>query len=565
MKPPAPEATPEALDQRLAGLLDAMIERVRGGQEPDVEEVARQHPDLADELRSLWGTARVVEELVGPPATIVEADESISQTAVRPTASPGRIGDCELLEELGRGGMGLVYRARQDGLGRVVALKILLRGAVAGGPDVARFRAEAGSAAGLDHPHIVPVYAVGDHEGRPYFLMKLVEGETLAHRLAAGPIPAREAAELLAPIARAVEYAHGRGVLHRDLKPANILIDREGRPYVADFGLAKRIDAESGLTHTGAIVGTPGFMAPEQAAGSRGRIGPAGDVYSLGAILYQMLTGRPPFQAASALDTLLLVREQDPLPPRLLNPRVDRDLEMIALKCLQKPPELRYASAAALADDLDAYRAGEPISARTGRLSAVAGRVLRETHHAAVLENWGLLWMWHSLVVLVLCLATNALQWRGVDSPGPYLLIWTVGLGAWAAIFWTLRRRAGPVTFVERQIAHLWAGSMIGCTLLFVVEMLLRLPVLTLSPVLALLSGMVFLGKAGILSGALYIPSAALFLTSALMALWPSVGITIFGVVSAACFFVPGLHYHLRRVRANRLARGSREKPGEGG
>ena len=175
-----------------------------------------------------------------------------------------RIGDCELMEELGRGGMGVVYRARQLGLGRIVALKILLNASTASAIDVARFRAEASSAARLDHPHIVPVYAVGDHEGQPYFIMRLIEGQSLARRLADGPIPAREAATLLAPIARAVDYAHRRGVLHRDLKPSNILIDREGRPHVADFGLAKRLDVDLDLTSSGAIVGTPGYMAPEQ-------------------------------------------------------------------------------------------------------------------------------------------------------------------------------------------------------------------------------------------------------------------------------------------------------------
>jgi serine/threonine-protein kinase len=321
---------------------------------------------------------------------------------------------------------------------------------------------------------------------------------------------------------------------------------------VGDFGLAKRIDIEAGITLSGMLVGTPSYMAPEQATGGADRVGPAGDVYGLGAILYQMLTGRPPFQAATALDTLLLVREQDPIPPRLLNPTVDRDLELIALKCLQKPPDLRYASAAALAADLEAYLAGEPVSVRSGRLSEVAARVLGETHHAPVLENWGLLWIWHSLVVVVLCLLTNALQWRGVTTRGPYLMIWTVGLGAWGAIFWALRRRGGPVTFVERQIAHLWASSMIACTMLYLVEWLLGLRVLTLSPVLALDSGMIFLGKAGILSGRFYIQAAALFLTAIVMALVPSVGVSIFGIVSGLCFFVPGLKYYRRRMRTER-------------
>jgi hypothetical protein len=304
------------------------------------------------------------------------------------------------------------------------------------------------------------------------------------------------------------------------------------------------------LTQSGAILGTPSYMAPEQAAGRRGETGPTTDVYSLGAILYQMLTGRPPFQAATPFDTVMLVLEQDPLPPRLLNPQADPDLEMIALKCLQKPQELRYATAAKLADDLDAYLANEPISARQTNLSGIISRMLRETHHAAVLENWGLLWMWHSLVLLMLCLITDQFRILKITSPGPYLGLWSLGLGTWATIFWRLRRRSGPITFVERQIAHVWAGSVISCTLLFVVEIILKLPVLTLSPVLALSSGMVFLVKAGILSGSFYLQAAALFATSIIMAAWPDYGLTVFGIVSGLSFFLPGLKYHRQRYRS---------------
>ena len=547
-------------DSRLANLLSELMEAAQRGVKIDIEAHARLHPDLAVELRQLWGMTQMADFLKESTEEItlvpgIRGAKTASRDVI--AATGGReLGEYEILEELGRGGMGVVYRARQKSLGRIVALKVLLRGEHASDLDIARFRAEAGATAVLNHPHITPVYEVGEWNGQPYFSMKYVEGTTLSKRLAEGPLPPREAARLLAPVCRAIAEAHARGILHRDLKPSNILIDLAGVPHVTDFGLAKRTSDESSLnplvnslTHSGAILGTPSYMAPEQAAGRRGVLGPATDVYSMGAILYQMLTGRPPFQAATPLDTVLQVLEQEPLPPNLLNPQVDTDLEIIALKCLQKPQDLRYGSAAELARDLEAYLANEPISARSTNLSGMLSRALRETHHAGVLENWGLLWMWHSLVLLVLNLLTNYLHWRGVETPGPYLALWVIGFGTWAMIFWRLRRQAGPITFVERQVAHSWAGSVICSTLLFFVEMQMGLPVLSLSPVLALVSGMVFLAKAGILSGRFYLQAAALFATALVMAAVPDFAQTIFGVVSAICFFVPGWRYYQRHLQ----------------
>jgi eukaryotic-like serine/threonine-protein kinase len=560
----------------LIRLLDEFTALSRAGKSPDFDSVHRNHPELVDELRQLWATAMVAEDLamlshvLDPSAgkTGGAAPRDGGASSDNPSAGRQRVGDYEILEEIGRGGMGVVYRARQISLGRTVALKMVLRGALASVFDRTRFRAEAESAARLHHPHITPVYEVGDQEGQPYFSMQLIEGTTLARRIADGPLPAREAAQTLLPVCRAIAEAHRGGLLHRDLKPSNILIDRTGRPYVSDFGLAKRVTADparaaadepaaSLLTHSGAIVGTPGYMAPEQAAGNRGEVSRATDVYGLGALLYAMLTGRAPFQSASPVDTVLQVLEQDPLPPRVLNPQADVDLEMIALKCLQKPADLRYQTADDLADDLEAYLANEPISARSSRFAQVLTRAFRETHHAGVLENWGVLWMWHSLVLVVLCVITNYFQWQGIASRLPYVSLWTIGLGIWAVIFWNLRRRSGPITFVERQIAHLWAGSVICSTLLFGIEALLKLPVLTLSPVLGLVSGMVFLVKAGILSGAFYVQAAVLFATAGVMAVWPATGlpnvsISIFGIASAACFFVPGLKYYRQRSGARR-------------
>ena len=239
--------------------------------------------------------------------------------------------------------MGVVYRARQTSLDRTVAVKMLLRRDLASAADLVRFRSEAEAAARLDHPGIVSIFEVGEYGGHPFYSMRFIEGTTLAKRLAAGQVSAREAAETLAQVAEAVDAAHHRGVLHRDLKPSNILIDASGTPHVSDFGLAKRIAEDHNVTHTGAILGTPCYMSPEQAAGSRGDVGPTSDVWSLGAILYQALTGRPPFQGSSPMDTLLAVLESDPPVPRSIAPGVDSDLELITLKSLQKPQDLRYA------------------------------------------------------------------------------------------------------------------------------------------------------------------------------------------------------------------------------
>jgi serine/threonine-protein kinase len=550
-------------DELLVSLLDRVLETSRGASSDAFESIVREHPELEIELRELWATMQIADDFANVSELYLDEPTNRPQSQAASSTPPQDCGDYELLEEIGRGGMGVVYRARQKSLDRIVALKMILRGDDASSSDIARFRAEAESAAQLHHPNIINVYEVGEFEGRPYFSMKLIEGTTLAKRLAEGPLPSRLAAEMLAPICRAIGDAHRRGVLHRDLKPSNILIDNESRTYVSDFGLAKRLSTVSAnngvdgptdihLTLTGAILGTPGYMAPEQAAGRRGQISAATDVYALGAILYAMLTGRPPFQAASAIDTVLMVREQDPLPPRMLNPKADADLEMICLKCLQKPADLRYSSADALADDLDAFLNSEPISARSTQLSQIISLAFRETHHAAILENWGLLWMWHSLVVVLICFITNWMHLSGIESRWPYATMWSVGTTGWALIFWELRRRSGPITFVERQIAHVWAGSVGSSMFLYGLEWLMNLEVLKLSPILPLTAGNVFIAKAGILSGKFYVQAVALYATSILMAIMQQnpatdYGVSLMGLVLGSCFFFPGLKYHRQR------------------
>ena len=537
---------PHQREQQLCDALQALLEQVEQGRTVHWAEISSQHPELVDELRELVGAAQLAQALGRPPSGL-----NVGDSASSATAAPAGFADYEHLTEIGRGGMGVVYQAHQRSLNREVALKMMVRGVFASPDDLRRFRTEAESAAKLTHPHIVSVYEVGEQSGLPYFSMQLIDGETLADRISRNPLAPRESAALLIPVCRAISYAHRSGVLHRDMKPSNILVDRSGHPYVSDFGLARIVEQAQGLpplglahTHTGAILGTPGYMAPEQAIGDPRQIGPATDIYSLGAVLFAMLTGRPPFQCASPADAVIMALEHEPPPPRLLNPAIDVDLEMIVLKALQKPSDLRYSTADELADDLQAFLNHEPVQARSSRLADVLSRAFRPTHHAGILRNWGLLWMWHSLVLLVLCLTTNLMQYQQVASRLPYFGLWTFGLGAWAFAFWKMRHRAGPVTFVERQIAHLWAASMASSSMLFLIEALLDLPVLSLSPVLALFAASVFVGKAGVLSGEFYIQAIVMFLCAIPMALFPDIGITLFGIASALTFFIPGWKFH---------------------
>jgi WD40 repeat protein len=350
--------------------------RVEFGDKPTVAEYKRRFPAYADWLdrqialfELLHSGDGAVPATLKPESSSPPGPKSEEATILGPPTPPlptplPLVPGYEILGEVNRGGMGIVYRARQIALNRIVALK-MLRGGEDADPDRrSRFRAEAAAVARLQHPHIVQIYEIGEQAGGPYLALEYVDGGNLARKLAGTPQPSRPAAELLATLARAMHAAHRSGIVHRDLKPANVLLTAEDSPKITDFGLVKRLDVALDQTRTGLVLGTPSYMAPEQALGHNKEVGPAADVYALGAILYEMLTGRPPFQGEDMLRTLQQVVESDPVPPRLLQPRVPRDLETICLKCLRKDPLKRYADAAALADDLDRFLDGQPIRAR---------------------------------------------------------------------------------------------------------------------------------------------------------------------------------------------------------
>jgi serine/threonine protein kinase len=363
--------------------------------------------------------------------------------------------------------MGVVYKARQLRLGRLVALKIILSKARSSPADLVRFLAEAEMVARLQHPHIVPIHELGQCDGRPYFTMEYVAGGTLAQRLARGSVPARQAAEILEAVARAVHHAHGHKIVHRDLKPANILLSfsreppagadsalaggsrlNDVVPKITDFGLAKRLEEGAGLTETGEVLGTPNYMAPEQALGQTEEVGPLTDVYALGTILYELLTGRPPFQAKTLLSILEQVAYDEPVPPRKLRLQIPRDLEIICLKCLRKEPGRRYASALELAEDLRRFLAGEPIRARPATLWGRAVRWTKRHPAAAALAAVG---------------AAAALALAAPLRDSGRLLLMTAGLAV-AALANSLRWRAIVREIEQQRDAALQAKAKVGLT-----------------------------------------------------------------------------------------------------
>src|SRR5438445_5863069 len=297
----------------------------------------------------------------------------------------GELGDYELLEEVGRGGQGVVFRARQKSLNRIVALKVISLGQWASKVHLKRFRLEAEAAARLEHPGIVPIHEVGERDGSCDFSMQFVEGGQLDEVARREPMPPRRGAELIAQVARTVHYAHEHGILHRDIKPGNILLDKNGEPHLTDFGLARLVETESTVTRTNEVLGTPSYMAPEQAVGETKKLTSATDVYGLGAVLYQLLTGQPPFAGGTTYETIRLLLDKEPRRPRLLNPKVDRDLSAICLKCLVKEPARRYSSALALAEDLERWLKNEPIFARRIGIITRGGKCVRRNPTRALL------------------------------------------------------------------------------------------------------------------------------------------------------------------------------------
>src|SRR6266516_3486167 len=317
---------------------------------------------------------------------------------VDPAPSPMLMdfGDYELLEQIGRGGQGVVFRARQKSLNRIVALKVIGLGHWATEAHLKRFRLEAEAAARLEHPGIVPIHEVGERDGQCYFSMKFVEGgqlDEVARSATADsscgerePMPIRRATELIANVARTVHYAHEHGILHRDIKPGNILLDAKGEPHLTDFGLARLVESESSVTHTLDVLGTPSYMAPEQAVGNNAAVSSVTDVYGIGAVLYQLLTGQPPFAGGTTYETIKLLLDTEPRQPRVVNPKIDRDLSTICLKCLEKDPKRRYSSALALAEDLERWLKHEPILARHTGIIGRSRKWVRRNQSSAMLE-----------------------------------------------------------------------------------------------------------------------------------------------------------------------------------
>jgi serine/threonine protein kinase len=539
-------------------LLDAIArwEELRArGKDLAPEELCPDDPGLWEALSQRLAKRRRFNSVFSPSTT-------------GPCQEPGapplpQVSGYDVLEVVGHGGMGIVYKARQIKLNRLVALKMILVGAPPS--DLARFRTEAEAVASLEHPNIIRIYEVGECDGHPYLVLEWADGGNLAEHLSRGPLPARSAAQLLLPLARAAAFAHARGIVHRDLKPANILL-AVGQPFqadsssvrlesltyipkIADFGLAKRLGIEQGQTQTGDVLGTPYYMAPEQAAGRTRRVGPATDVYALGTILYQMLTGRPPFVGSSVLETLEQVCEHDPVPPSRLQPAVSHDLEVICLKCLQKSPTDRFVSADELAADLAAYLKGEPIRARPLSTREQIVRAIR--HHnldEGVATAGTFLLLWAPLCLLA-HLATYAFFRASPQLPViiATVSILTVLCVPLATITINPTFRALPRA-IQQRLRTVWGAQFVASLLAPVLVWLAvgRDQLLLVYIIWPLLSGLAFFACADLL-GLHLLVGAAIFAASVLSALAPSWSPLILATFASLQMALQGLFF--RRAR----------------
>ncbi len=474
----------------LAELCDRYVEALQSKNHSRCEELLNSHPELQqfsgflDSLEVL--APQPSEDMTAAPTDDSPTQASSSRASIDVTTAgnhgdPLSFGKYELLQEIGRGGMGVVYKARQTDLDRIVALKMILSSRLASPDEVRRFYAEARAAGGLRHARIVGIHEVGQVHGQHYFAMDFIEGECLADLAGRAPISPEQAAKLLIEVARAVHFLHEHGIVHRDLKPSNILLDDEGNPHVTDFGLAKVFADDSSQTQTGTIVGTPSYMAPEQATGSRSSVSVRGDVYSLGAILYELLTGRPPFKEANPLDTLVQVLEGEATLPHVLNRQIPVELEWICLKSLEKDPDDRYQSAAEFADDLDRFLKGEPVEAQPSSLWQRTRRWARRepalvSRLAALLVSAGIVQVKY--------------QYNGTDLPFHIKIM--VIFAVWAAVAFVFQQllRIDRLQYVAR-FGWVAADAVLMTTMLSLAEPPIG-PLLVGYPLLIVASGLFF-------------------------------------------------------------------------
>jgi serine/threonine protein kinase len=459
-------------DEKLHEAIASFEQACDDGQSPNPRTWLARYPESADRLRQYFSDRDMFGPLAAP----------LAPTCAVPDPFP-ELAEYQILERIGGGGMGVVYRARQKKLNRLVAVKVIRGDRSATADEILRFRREAEKLAGLRHPNVVQVFDAGEDRGCPFFAMELIEGGSLARKLADGWLPTpKQAAELVRVLAAAIQYAHDAGIVHRDLKPGNILLEPTDRtirrpedqdienretislsPQITDFGLAKKLDDGESLTHTGVVVGTAKYMSPEQAMGDSKNVGPAADIYSLGAILYELLTGRPPFLGTSLVDTLEQVRHHEPWPVRQLRPDIARDLEKICLKCLCKKPTDRYPSAAELADDLQGYLLNRPIRARSMTLLERLGRTVSQTRLLADFHAYSNAYV----IAGVFFFAAYAAVFLLARYEGPEWLIWPAIFAPYAILFRIFRRHRYPWNgfaglVPDRQIWSIWIGHLLA-------------------------------------------------------------------------------------------------------